>query len=140
MRFWFSDEGLSETQMCRLARAIAFRTNDTQNLPVGPHTTLVGGGGGGGYLFSCSLVPLKYFGSFPCSPSLNFLMFPVTQYCLFFSPFSLEIWPLFPCTAEINALFHWYPNPRGWPHITVSIILFGTVTIKFFPVFFGLIF
>ena len=44
MRFWFSDEGSSETQTCRLARAIAFRTNDTQNLPFGP--TLPWGGGG----------------------------------------------------------------------------------------------
>ena len=84
---------------------------------LGPH--YLGGGG----------VPVLLF---PCYPSLKFPMFDVPQYCLF-SPFSLKIWPLFPCTAEIkNALFHWYPNPLGWPHITVSIILFGTVTIKVF--------
>ena len=134
MRFWFSDEGSSKTQMCRLARAIAFRTNDTQNLSVGPHTTLVGGGGVPVLLFSCSPEIIWFVPLFPKSKFFSCSLFPNI---VFFPPFSLKIWPLFPCTAEINALFHWIPNPLGWPHITVSIILFGTVTIKFFAVFFG---
>ena len=100
-----------------------------------PH--YLGRGGGG--------VPVLLFplNTLVCSPVPQVLIFlcPLFPNFVSFSPFSLKIWPWFPCTTEINALFHWYPNPLGWPHITVSIILFGTVTIKFFLLsFLGLIF
>ena len=45
---------------------------------------------------ACSHVPQK--------SKICFLMFPVPQYCLC-SPVPLKIWPLFPCSPEINALF-----------------------------------
>ena len=39
-------------------------------------------------------------------------MFSVPQYCLC-SPVPLKIWPLFPCSPEINALFPLLPKPLG---------------------------
>ena len=63
---------------------------------------------------TCSLVPLKYIGLFPCSPKIEkkILTFPVPQYCLC-SPVLLKIWPLFPCSPEINALFSRFPQTPG---------------------------
>ena len=46
---------------------------------------------------ACSHVPKKL-------KMCCFLMFPVPQYCLC-SPVPIKIWPLFPCSPEINALF-----------------------------------
>ena len=65
----------------------------------------------GGSLFPCSseinwLVPL-----FPKKSKICFLMFPVPQYCLC-SPVPLKIWPLFPCSPEINTHFRLFlSNP-----------------------------
>ena len=42
-------------------------------------------------------------------------MFPVPQYCLC-SPVPLKIWPLFPCSPEINTIFPCSPIPLGGPH------------------------
>ena len=44
------------------------------------------------------------------------------------SPFSLKIWPLFPCILEIKPPLS--PVPQNFWEIFVSIILIGTVTIQ----------
>ena len=89
MRFWFTDIGSSETQMCRLARALAVRIINP-NLPFEP-------------AHSQGLpVPVFPWGERGTK----------RQYC-FCSSFSLKIWPLFPCILEINSPFPLFPKtPR----------------------------
>ena len=90
MRFWFTDVGSSETQMCRLARAFAVRIMK-QNLPFEPahsqglHVSLFPWGGRGEQRDDIGFVPpfpLK-FGL--CSPVslkwIPFTLFPKTPTC-----------------------------------------------------------
>ena len=106
MRFWFTDVGSSETQMCRLARTFAVRIMKP-NLPFEPAHS--------------QGLPVPLRGKRGTK----------RQYCLC-SPFSLKIWPLFPCILEMNPPFPCSPKPQhvGVPQILVPIILIGTVTIQ----------
>ena len=82
---------------------------------------------------TCSLVPLKKFVIFLCSPKSKswFSLFPVPQNCICSPvPFSFRL--LFPCSPEINGLIPLFPKTPGralsilllsWPLIKVVRIL-----------------
>ena len=65
-------------------------------------------------------VPLFPWNNLACSPvpqnsKICVLMFTIPQYCLC-TPVLLKIWPLFPCSYEINAIFRCSPKLLGGPH------------------------
>ena len=77
---------------------------------------------------TCSIVHLKQMGLFPCSQKseICFLMLPDPQYCLR-SPYPLNIWPLFPCSPDINAILPCSPEPLGKPLIWVCCSFYETI-------------
>ena len=92
MRFWFTDIGSSETQMCRFARAFAVRIIKP-NLPFEPAHS--------------QGLPVPLFPWWGRGEQRDNIVF-VPPF-----PLTLKIWPLFPCILEINSPFPLFPKtPR----------------------------
>ena len=80
------------------------------------------------FLWEGGPVPLFPWNKLACSPvpqksKICFLMFPVLQYCLC-SPIPLKIWPLFPCSPEINTLFPMFPKTPGRASLFTEVMSF----------------
>ena len=90
---------------------------------------------------TCSLVP---WNKLACSPAPQkskiccCFLFPVPQYCLC-SPVPLKIWPLFPCSPEINTLFPLFPKTPGRASFVEHMVYFTeferALTLMFINIF-----